>query len=218
MSTTGAWQWFTSADGLMALVAQNWPLGIAIVALVVFCETGLVFMPLLPGDSLLFTTGAFLGASAIGLTVPLVVVVIAAFLGDLTNYGIGRSRLGGRLLERGWVKPGHLARTREFFERYGGFTITIARFVPVVRTIAPFLAGLSAMDARRFGTYNALGALLWGAGLISLGFWLGRVAWVREHLSLITLMIIVVSVLPVLHRLLVHRRLARAQAGITGER
>ncbi|MEZ5649818.1 MAG: VTT domain-containing protein [Burkholderiaceae bacterium] len=214
MSIFDAFHWLTASDGLMALVAQNWPVGIAIVALVIFCETGLVMMPFLPGDSLLFTAGAFLGASTANVVMPVLVLVLAAFLGDLTNYGIGRSRVGRLLLRQGWVKPHYMDRTREFFDRFGGFAVTVGRFVPVVRTIAPFMAGLSQMDARRFGTFNLLGAVLWGGGILSLGYWLGRIEWVRDHLGLLTILIVVLSVLPVGHKLWVERRAAKARGAV----
>lgn len=193
-----AYRWFTSEQGLMALVAENWVLGIAIVCLVIFCETGLVITPFLPGDSLLFTTGAFLGAAAVDPVIPIIAVIIAAFLGDATNYSIGRSRLGQRLVTDGWVKPAHIAQTRAYFERYGGVTVTIGRFIPIVRTIAPFMAGLSGMNRRRFTLFNGFGAIIWAGGVLLAGFLLGTIPWVRANIGLITLGIVVVSVIPVL--------------------
>ena len=123
----------------MAVLSQNWLLGTLVIAAIVFVETGLAVMPFLPGDSLLFTAGAFLGLASISPLIPMAIVCVAAIAGDATNYAIGRSSLGHQIIRRGWVKPRHLKQTRSWFDRFGGPTITIGRFVPIVRTLAPFM-------------------------------------------------------------------------------
>jgi membrane-associated protein len=198
MLSSGLLGWLGNDQAILTLLAQNWLLGVIIIAAIIFCETGLVVMPFLPGDSLLFATGAFLGLSGTAPLVPIMLITAAAILGDSTNYAIGRSRLGQQLIKRGWVKPKHLSKTRAYFERYGGITVTIGRFIPVVRTIAPFLAGLSGMCPRRFAAYNVIGGILWCNGLILAGFWLGKITWIREHMTWFSLAIVVVSLLPVL--------------------
>jgi membrane-associated protein len=181
---------------LLALLRENWLAGVLVVCLVVFVETGIVIAPFLPGDSMLFAAGAMLGVLGVPPLPPMLMIALAAIAGDACNYAIGRSRLGQTLLRRGWVKPAHIQKTHDYFERYGGFTLIVGRFVPIVRTIAPFLAGLSQMHPGRFLTYNIIGGIAWGAGLILAGYWLGSFPWVRDNLSLVTLAIIFLSVLP----------------------
>ncbi|WP_454732949.1 MULTISPECIES: VTT domain-containing protein [Cupriavidus] len=209
MLATGALSWLTSDQQIMSMLAQNWVTGLMIVAAIIFLETGIVILPFLPGDSLLFATGAFLGVNDLSPLPAIALICTAAVLGDGVNYLIGRSALGQRLLRAGWVKPRHIEKTRAYFDRYGGSTITIARFVPIVRSVAPFLAGLSGMCPRRFTAFNVLGAVVWGTGLLLAGFWLGGIEWVRAHMSWMTLAIIAVSLLPVL--LQVRRSTARVR-------
>ena len=173
MLSTGLLAWLGNDHGLMNLMTQHWLLGVLVVAGVVFCETGLVVMPFLPGDSLLFATGAFLGMNGISPLTAVAIVTLAAFLGDTVNYRIGRSAWGQQLLRRGWIKSSHLAKARAWFDHWGAPTITIGRFVPVVRTVAPFVAGLTGMRARRFAIYNLLGSVLWCSGTLLAGSWLG---------------------------------------------
>ncbi len=186
-----------SDQGLMNLLAQNWLIGIGIIAVVVFCETGLVVMPFLPGDSLLFASGTFMGLSSMSPAPAIALITLAAVAGDGVNFAIGRSRVGQYLVKRGWIKPQHLCKTRSYFDRYGGATVTVGRFVPVVRTVAPFLAGLSGMDTGRFVFYNVLGAILWCSSLIMAGFYLGQIAWVKDHLTLMSMGIVALSLIPV---------------------
>lgn len=180
----------------MAMLHDHWSWGIVMVALILFLETGLVIMPFLPGDSLLFAVGAFMGVSGIAPFWYMVLLFSAAVLGDYVNYTIGRSALGQTLVRKGWVKQSHIDKTHTYFEKYGGSTITLARFIPIVRTVAPFLAGLSGMDRRHFAFYNVLGGFLWIFLLVLAGYFLGRISFVRENLSLFTLGIVIISVVP----------------------
>ncbi|HEY9104741.1 VTT domain-containing protein [Chitinimonas sp.] len=192
------WHLLTNEQQLLQLLQDNWLLGTLLIALVIFVETGVVVMPFLPGDSLLFTAGALMGVVGGSPVLPMLLITAAAIAGDACNYAIGRSRLGQQLLKRGWVKPQYIAKTHDYFERYGGFTIFVGRFVPIVRTLAPFLAGLSGMAAGRFLLFNITGGITWCAGLILAGYWLGSFAWVRANISLICLGIVALSVLPLL--------------------
>lgn len=202
MLSSGILHWLTSDQGLMALLAQNWLLGIMLIALVVFLETGVVVLPFLPGDSLLFATGAFLGIAGISPVIPLMIILSASILGDNVNYILGRSGLGKFLLRKNWIKAHHMEKTRAFYDKYGAMTIIMGRFVPVVRTIAPFVAGLSGMCHRRFTLFNILGGSLWAGSLILSGVWLCHFEWVKSHISLLSLAIVVISVLPVVVHLI----------------
>ncbi len=198
MLTTGLFSWLTNQQGLMDLLAQNWLLGVLLVAAIIFCETGLVVMPFLPGDSLLFATGAFLGMNGILPIGAVLILIGAAALGDGVNFMIGRSRLGQQLIVRNWIKPRHLVLTRSYFDRFGAPTVTMGRFVPIVRTVAPFLAGLTGMRPGSFAVYNVLGAFVWCTALVMSGYWLGGMVWVRDHIGALSLSVVALSVLPVL--------------------
>jgi membrane-associated protein len=182
--------------------------------LIVFCETGLVVTPFLPGDSLLFAAGAFAGLGALDLWLTLLLLTVAAIAGDTVNYWMGHL-LGPRLF-RGekvrFLNPKHLERTHAFFERYGGKTIVIARFVPIVRTFAPFVAGVGSMTYRRFFLYNVVGGVLWVATCVLAGYWFGNIPVVKENFTLVILGIIVVSILPALFEVMRHRAQARRGA------
>ena len=165
--------------------------------LIVFCETGLVITPFLPGDSLLFAAGAFAAAGSLSIWVLIAVLFVAAVLGDTVNYWVGHF-LGHRLLnaKRRLIKPEHLAYTHEFYEKYGGKTIIIARFVPIVRTIAPFVAGLGTMSYGRFMSYNVIGGAVWVLICTLAGYLFGNLPFVQKNFSLVVLMIIVLSLVP----------------------
>ena len=165
---------------------------------IIFCETGLVVTPFLPGDSLLFALGALCQVGVLDLSTLLIMLWVAAIAGDSMNYWLG-SLVGPRIF-RGeqvrWLNKKHLERTHEFFERYGGKTIIIARFVPIVRTFAPFVAGMGRMTYARFMTYNVIGGLLWIVSFLVAGYFFARLPWVEKNFKLVILGIIVVSVLP----------------------
>lgn len=170
-----------------------------IMFLIVFCETGLVVTPILPGDSLLFALGA-LAASPDGLSLPILaaVLIIAAILGDSVNYWIG-SLLGPRIFRGDKVRflnRKHLQRTHDFYERYGGKTIILARFVPIVRTFAPFVAGMGRMTYRKFMLFNVVGGVVWVALFLMLGYMFANAPFIKDNFSKVILGIIVVSILP----------------------
>jgi membrane-associated protein len=182
-----------------ALVARyGWQVYLILFA-IVFWETGVVVMPFLPGDSLLFASGAIAGREAAPLSVWLLFAVIgtAAFLGDTVNYWIGRW-LGPRALDRDgrFLKRKYLDRTRAFYERHGAKTIVLARFVPIVRTFAPFVAGVGAMRYRRFLLYNLTGGLAWTFIFVGAGYFFGTLPLIRRNFTLVILAIVVLSVLP----------------------
>jgi membrane-associated protein len=173
---------------------------------IVFCETGLVVTPFLPGDSLLFAAGAFAALGSLSLGGLLALLILAAVLGDTVNYWVGHF-LGPRLLAVKWlIKPKHLATTHEFFEKYGGKTIIIARFVPIVRTLAPFVAGIGRMRYRRFMSFNVIGGVAWVAICTFAGYLFGNIPFVKKNFSLVVLAIIAVSLLPMVFELLRARR------------
>jgi len=165
---------------------------------VIFCETGLVVLPFLPGDSLLFLAGVFAGRGSLSLGILLVALIAAAILGDTVNYWVGHF-LGHRLIasKRRLIKPEHLAYTHEFFEKYGGKTIILARFVPIVRTVAPFVAGLGEMSYGRFMSYNVIGGTAWVLLCTLAGYGLYRNQFVQDHFFIVELLIIGLSLLPV---------------------
>lgn len=186
----------------MQAIAQNWPLGILIVSVIIFLETGLVLLPFLPGDSLLFATGSFLGLSHLSPVVPFAMVCLAAILGDQLNFRLGASGIGNYILRKDWIKPAVLRKTHDFYDQYGAITIVIGRFIPVVRTIAPFVAGLTRMQPQRFTLLNALGGTAWTGILLFSGYWLCHINWIKTHFSLLSLSVVIVSVLPVILHLL----------------
>jgi membrane-associated protein len=176
---------------------------------VIFIETGLVIWPFLPGDSLLFTAGLFAnqvnqttGEPFLDLWLLLILLFIAAVLGDNTNYWIGR-KIGLRAVEvkfrkKRIVKQEYVDKTHGFFEKYGTKTIIMARFVPIVRTITPFVAGIGRMDYRRFFLFDVLGGAVWIGSMTVAGYFLGQIPWIRENIELVALMIIFISVLPMI--------------------
>jgi membrane-associated protein len=168
-----------------------------ILFLILCCDTGLVINPFLPGASLLFAAGAFAGKGSLELRFLIPLLCIAGILGDALNYAIGRS-VGPKILtgDRWFLKREYLTKTQAFYERYGGKTIIIARFVPIIRTFAPFLAGVGKMNYSRFGLFNISGAILWVVLFSLAGFWFGNIPVVRKNFTLVILAIIIVSVLP----------------------
>lgn len=177
----------------------------AILFLIIFVETGVVVMPFLPGDSLLFAAGMLAAIPENDLNVWIIIglLLIAAISGDSLNYSIGK-RFGMQVTKikifgKQFVQQEHIDKTHEFYEKYGSKTIVIARFVPIVRTLAPFVAGIGRMNYGTFITYNVVGAIFWVVGLTLAGYFLGQIEWVAQNFSKIVLVIIVVSVLPIVY-------------------
>ncbi|MCX8566245.1 MAG: membrane-associated protein [Glomeribacter sp. 1016415] len=166
--------------------------------LIVFCETGLVVFPFLPGDSLLFVGGAFCAMGAMSLPVLIVLLLIAAIVGNTLNYRIGHF-IGPRIFASNyrWLDRAALMKTQNFYERHGGKTIVLARFIPVVRTFAPFVAGLSKMRAARFQLFNISGALLWVFSLVLAGYFFGNLPFVKQYLNVIVLVGVATAAVPV---------------------
>ena len=177
-----------------------------ILFLVITGETGLVIAPLLPGDSLLFAAGTFAALGALDVALLFVLLFGAAVLGDTINYWIGHA-IGPRVftMNSRWFKREYLERTHRFYERHGGKTIFLARFVPIIRTFAPFVAGVGAMTYGRFLTYNVVGGFVWTAGFLFLGYFFGNIPVVKENFSLVVLAIILISLAPMGYELLASR-------------
>jgi len=215
--------WHLSPDSLNQFIAYVGPLKLYIVLFcIVFCETGLVILPFLPGDSLLFALGAVAAAPGSPLSFPVVAITLcaAANCGDLLNYMLGRrigpsifSKEGSRLLNKK-----HLLEAHAFYERHGRKTIILARFVPVVRTFAPFVAGIGKMEFIRFASFSILGGVLWVLSLMTLGYAFGKTKTVQEQFHLVIVAIIVISVLPaVIEVIRSKRRAAKAPAAAKEE-
>jgi len=187
---------------------------------VIFCETGLVVTPFLPGDSLLFAIGALVSIEGSPLSLPgvLVLLWVAAVLGDAVNYAVGHF-VGPKVFSspRSWLlNPDHVRRTHEFYERHGGKTIFLARFVPIVRTFAPFIAGIGEMSYRQFAMWNVTGALVWVGGLVLAGYFFGRIPLVQQNFETVILAIIAVSVMPLVAEWLRARRRRRTAEDAPG--
>ena len=200
---------FIHLDDHIAQIVANYGLWTyAIVFFIIFCETGLVFTPFLPGDSLLFVLGALAAGGGLKLELLLTLLGIAAIAGDSVNYFIGHL-LAPKVLRQQkirFIKQEHIERTRAFFEKYGGKTIIIARFVPIVRTFAPFLAGVGAMSYRKFLLYNVAGGILWVLVGVLSGYFFGNLPFVKKNFSLVILLIIVISLLPAVWEYLQHKK------------
>ena len=188
-----------------------WVYGVLFV--IIFAETGLVVTPILPGDSLLFAAGALAATGALDVRVVLVLLVVAAVIGDAVNYSVGRA-VGVRILRRAevdprwrrWINPAHVAKAHEFFERHGGKAIVLARFMPIVRTFVPFVAGAAEMTYTSFALFNVAGAIAWVAICVGAGYLFGNVPIVKDNFTLVALGIVAVSLLPMMIEYLRHRR------------
>lgn len=183
---------------LVELVTQYGVWTYAILFLIIFCETGLVVMPFLPGDSLIFAVGALSAKGALNPYGVTTLMIIAAIIGDTLNYWIGY-RLGPKVFRSEssrWLNRQHLERTHQFYEKYGGKTIIFARFMPIVRTFAPFVAGIGRMSYGQFLIYNVVGGILWIVIFMLAGFWFGNIPIVKRNFTLVILGIIFVSILP----------------------
>ena len=178
---------------------------------IVFCETGLVVTPFLPGDSLLFAVGALAAQVLLKIEFVIPLLMVAAIVGDNLNYWIGR-KSGAWIVTQRWFKRDYLTKTEHFFVKHGGRAIIIARFVPIVRTFAPFTAGFGRMHYSRFLAFSVGGGLLWVAGISMLGYALGNLPVIKSNFKLVSVMIIVVSVLPIVIEVIKHKLEAKKKA------
>jgi len=213
MLTTIFYSLLTLDQTLASIAGQYGPWLYALVFVIIFAETGLVIFPLLPGDSLLFISGTVVATAGLNVHVLVALLIVAAVLGDSLNYSIGRY-IGPRVFDKPdsrWFRQDHLRRTQAFYDRYGGVTIIIGRFVPIVRTFAPFLAGVAGMSYRKFLSYNIVGGVLWISSLVYAGYLFGNIPWVKKNLSLIVIGIVVVSLIPAVTTFVSERRAARAK-------
>ena len=191
---------------LGAIIAQYGVVTYVLLFLIIFAETGFVLTPFLPGDSLLFAIGAFAAQGALSVWVIVILLIVAAILGDSVNYAIGR-RVGAAFFEkRKLIKQEYLDKTNTFYEKHGKKTIILARFVPIVRTFAPFVAGIGKMKYRDFLIYNIIGGVLWVGLFVFAGYFFGNLEIVQNNFSAFILLIIVVSVVPLVVEYVRHRR------------
>ena len=193
------------------LAAQHGHWLYLILFLVIFAETGLVVFPFLPGDSILFIAGTVVATADLSVHLLVIVLIAAAILGDTINYSVGHY-IGPRVYDKAdsrWFKQDHLRRTQAFYDRYGGVTIIIGRFVPIIRTFAPFLAGVAGMTYTRFLSYNVVGGVAWISSLVYSGYLFGNIPWVKNNLTLIVFLIVVISLLPAITTFLRERRSQR---------
>ena len=180
----------------------------AILFAIVFCETGLVVLPFLPGDSMLFAAGTIAAVGDMNIFVLIGLLIVAAVLGDFVNFEIGK-HFGQKLFSNPnskIFKQSYLQKTHDYYERYGGRTIIIARFIPIVRTFAPFVGGMGNMNYAQFARYNIVGAVLWVVSFTMLGYFFGQLPFVKEHFSWIMIAIIVFSVVPMVIEIIRHRK------------
>ena len=195
-------------DHLQELVNNygNWIY--AILFAIVFCETGLVVLPFLPGDSMLFAAGTIAAVGDMNIFVLIGLLIVAAVLGDFVNFEIGK-HFGQKLFSNPnskIFKQSYLQKTHDYYEKYGGRTIIIARFIPIVRTFAPFVGGMGNMNYAQFARYNTVGAVLWVVSFTTLGYFFGQLPFVKEHFSWIMIAIIVFSVVPMIVEIIRHRK------------
>lgn len=196
---------------LLVLVQEYGVWVYAILFAIIFAETGLVITPFLPGDSLLFVIGALCGMGALELQVAIPLLVFAAFSGDNTNYWIGRL-IGLRVVTRAnprFIKHEHLEKTQMFYAKHGGKTIIFARFLPVIRTFAPFVAGIGTMNYRLFISFSALGSVAWIGSLTLAGYFFGNIPVIKNNLTLMVIVIVFMSFIPAILEYIKHRRRSR---------
>jgi membrane-associated protein len=195
------WDLIVHLDKHLAMLVQNYgPWIYAILFAIIFCETGLVVTPFLPGDSLLFIAGALAATGGMDVHIVVVLLIIAAVLGDAVNYQIG-AWAGPKIFKDDsarYLKKSHLEKAHAFYEKWGGAAIILARFTPFLRTYVPFVAGMSRMSYRKFALYNITGGVVWVASLTYLGYFFGNIPWVKANQGFMVIGIVIVSLIPVL--------------------
>ena len=207
MDLTNLIDLFLHLDKHLAVVIEQWGAWVyALLFMIIFVETGLVVMPFLPGDSLLFVAGALAAVGGLELGLIILLLCVAAILGDALNYAIGRW-FGPKVF--GWEKSrffnrAAFDRAHAFYEKHGGVTIIVGRFLPFVRTFVPFVAGVADMTYPKFALYNVIGAMIWVGGLTTLGYFIGNLPWVQANFSIVTLAMIIVPGLPAVFEFLRH--------------
>jgi membrane-associated protein len=185
-------------DKYLVTIIQNYGILIyPLLFLVIFIETGLVIMPFLPGDSLLFAAGALASTGILNVLFVFLIAFLAAVIGDTVNYWIGHF-IGDRISRSRFVKKEYLIRTQRFYDKHGGMTILIARFIPIIRTFAPFVAGIGRMKYGRFFAFNVIGGLLWTSLFVFGGFFFGNIPLIKNNFSLVIIAIVVISFIPVI--------------------
>jgi membrane-associated protein len=191
---------------LGAIIVEYQALSYVILFLIIFAETGFVFTPFLPGDSLLFAAGAFAALGKLDILILLLTLWVGAVLGDTANYWIGHF-FGQQLIKNPWIpiNQEHIDKTQSFYDKHGGKTIFLARFVPIVRTFAPFVAGIGRMEYKKFITYNITGGLVWVFAFTLAGYFFGNIQWIKENFSVVVLVIIALSVVPIIFEFVKHK-------------
>jgi membrane-associated protein len=196
-------------DAHLLVLVQEYGMWVyAILFGIIFAETGLIIAPFLPGDSLLFVIGALCGMGSLQLQVAMPLLILAAFMGDNTNYWVGRL-LGLRLLNhpnQRWIKHEHLEKTHAFYAKHGGKTVIFARFLPIIRTFAPFVAGIGTMNYRLYLMFSILGGVAWIGSLMLAGFFFGNIPVIKDNLTLMILVIVFISFVPAILEFIKHRR------------
>ena len=201
-------------DRYIPMIMDNYGVLIYVLLfLIIFCETGLVVTPFLPGDSIIFACGALAAISGMNIVVLIIVFLTAAILGDGANYLIGK-KLGEKLVNSNnrFIKKSYIDKAQSFYEKYGSKAIVLARFVPIVRTFAPFVAGIGKMCYKKFGVFNIIGGTVWISLFLALGFFFGNIPVIKNNFSLVTVGIILISLLPVLVEVIKHMYSVKSQA------
>ncbi|MBU5316347.1 DedA family protein [Clostridium bornimense] len=201
-------------DRYIPMIMDNYGVLIYVLLfLIIFCETGLVVTPFLPGDSIIFACGALAAISGMNIVVLIIVFLAAAILGDGANYLIGK-KLGEKLVNSNnrFIKKSYIDKAQSFYEKYGSKAIVLARFVPIVRTFAPFVAGIGKMCYKKFGVFNIIGGTVWVSLFLTLGFFFGNIPVIKNNFSLVTVGIILISLLPVLVEVIKHMYSVKSQA------
>lgn len=196
------------------LIANYGALTYGILFTIIFVETGLVFVPFLPGDSLLFAAGAFSALGSLNLIIVYLLLILAAILGDTVNYWIGHF-FGERLIAnpRVPINKEHIEKTKAFFDKHGGKTIILARFVPIVRTFAPFVAGVGKMSYKQFISFNVIGGFLWVTIFVIAGYFFGNIPSVKHNFSVVIIAIVLISILPIIIEAVKHKSRVRPSLG-----